>query len=416
MSGENKEIKKTLLKLFEKGKSEAEAFVALSKTQNSSKSISLKLVSNWFAKFRLEEGVVRNEKKSVSKLKISDEFIIDLVNNNPELGIIELAELAGVSKSTISSRLRQINKNGERVKYNTKRVTKLTDEFVVNLVNNNPGNTMAELAQLGNTSQSSLSRRLKQINSKRNEDSQIVLEKSIKTERKMYNFITDESLISLINKNPDKNMAELAKIANVATSVVSIRLKKINIDGEKAKYIKKYHSKLTDEYLINLVNENPKLNTYDLAKLANVSHVTIFNKINELNKGTKQVNYVNKSSKLTDEYIFSLVNSNPEASISDLSKLANVSVSAISKRIANINNNGKGVNYIGKARSKITDELVIKLISQNPEMNMTDIGKLAGVTGSAISYRIKKINKNGERVTCGTNRNKNSKLDYSKAS
>ncbi|KXN65594.1 hypothetical protein CONCODRAFT_12771 [Conidiobolus coronatus NRRL 28638] len=51
-----------------------------------------------------------------------------------------------------------------------------------------------------------------------------------------------------------------------------------------------------------------------------------------------------------------------------------------------------------KARSKITDELLIKLINENPEMNMTEIGELVGVSVSAISYRLKKINKNGKKL------------------
>ncbi|KXN74760.1 hypothetical protein CONCODRAFT_76657 [Conidiobolus coronatus NRRL 28638] len=52
-----------------------------------------------------------------SRQKFTDEYLINLVNKNSDFNMGELAKIAGVSQTTISNRIKIINSNGERIKY-----------------------------------------------------------------------------------------------------------------------------------------------------------------------------------------------------------------------------------------------------------------------------------------------------------
>jgi predicted transcriptional regulator len=412
--------------------------------------------------------------------KVSDEYIISLVKDNPDLNMRELALLSHTSQGYISRRIKEINCNGERVKYFNKKTTgkpgkpkKFTDEFLINLIDENPGLKMLELAKIANTSAATISNRVRQINGKGEKEHYT----AVGTRKSRVKF-TDEFLINLVNENPSLNMSGLAKLAGSSQGTISRKLKKINNNGEIVKYTnkaiqkdgfyssRKPKSKFTDEFLINLVNENPDLNMEQLAKLANTSRATISNRLRKINDKGDDAFYLKKHSrkfltKFTDEFMINLVNDNPHLNIDELAKIAGTSRSTISKRIRLINTKEEKIHYLKKhsqksirktpseylldfsnrnstldveelsiqtcifksatskrsihpnidqenannsqkssrkSTQKLTDEFLINLVKENPELNMKELAKLANVSRSTISTMLNKINTVEERA------------------
>ncbi|KXN69451.1 hypothetical protein CONCODRAFT_79309 [Conidiobolus coronatus NRRL 28638] len=348
--------------------------------------------------------------------KFTDEFLINLVNENPNMSMRKLAKHANTSYKTISKRLKEINSGEQRVNYiakDFKNVTKkFTDEYLINLIKENPEINTYELSKLVNVAQRTIYLRLKEINSTRPSEDKIVLKKNTtRTQRKTRKSITDDYLIKIINENPELDAYKLAKIADVSPSSIYKMLYKINTGGQRVDYIKKGRrngvKKFSDELLINLVNENPDLNMAELAKITNTTVVTIKSRLNQINIDGKGVNYVKKDfkhlgKKFTDEFLINLVNENPELSTSELAKLSGTSQSTISRRLKEIRcNTDQSLNYITKKfnnRKKFTDEFLINLVNENPDLNMAELAKLANSSPSTISRRLDEINSNGERV------------------
>jgi DeoR/GlpR family transcriptional regulator of sugar metabolism len=471
MSVEIDIIKPALLLLFSNGKTETEAYEEISKS-HSSYPISLKVVGFWFKKFRSGDDSLGNKKKRGPKPKLTDEFLTSLINENPEFNIAQLSKLAGVStqsisnrikrmnfegdkpcyinkksqngtieltdesliklvkenpslntyelakiadssQSTIVHRLKQINRNGEGVNYINKKshigTTNLTDESLIKLIRENPGFGTYELAKIADSSQATISYRLKRINKNSSSDQKIILQKGNKKSYKARSSISSEFLINLINENPKLNMAELAKLADSSTATISRHLKKINGNGKMVNYNSKRSQsgteKLTDKTVINLVNENPGLDTFELAKLANTSQSTIRRRLNKINSDGEKVNYKykynkNPTTKLTNDFIINHINDNPGLNLSAIAKLANISTSTLSLRIKQINTEGKEICNIRKFSKgkppKITDKILINLVNENPNLNMSELGRLANVSTSSISRKLKQINEDEE--------------------
>jgi transcriptional antiterminator len=415
MKSENKAIKQDLLKLFKEGKNETEAFEEVEKTHGSN-STSMKVVGNYFTKFRSKGSPIANNKKPGSKSKFTEEFIINLVNENPGMSMTELAKLAGTTANTISHRLKQINSSELKVsysnKYNQNSTKKFTDEFLINLVNENPGLNMKELARLSGTTAATISNRLKEINI--GEKRVCYIDKGFKNGGKKF---TDEYLIDLIVKNPGLDAYEIADLASTTQATISNRLKQINskrsndnkilLEKKSSKIQRKSYKSITDELLIKLINENPKLNMEEISKLADVSKQTIYLKLKKMNTECQRVSYVKKGTKngvkkFTDEFLIDLINMNPELNSYELAKLANATQTTILYRLKQINTDGERVGYIYKdicrGQKKITDEFLINLINENPKLNMRELAKLANVAESTISRRLRKIKSDGERV------------------
>jgi DeoR/GlpR family transcriptional regulator of sugar metabolism len=406
MNAENV-IQPALLKLFEEGKTEIEAYKDISSAY-SSYVVSQNTVNMWYKKFMLENSKINDLKATNSKKKFTDEHLIDLINKNPGLNITELSKIAGASVKTISNRIKQIYSDEELEKHFKKYNTKFTDEFLISLVSKNPKLTMVELARLAGVSYSTISTRIKQINS---------TGKKVKYVRKKYKpdgfgasnpKLTDEYIINLVNENPSFNLYELAKLANVSHGTILNKINQINESGKIVNYIKKNRLLFTNEFLIDLINENPDLNLENLGKLADSSSSAVKYRLRKINSNGKILIYTSKKpgskSKFTNEYLTEMVDENPNLNMTELAKLANVSVSTISKRIKQANSSGEVVGYISKTsqkdklrqekRLKFTNEFLIELIKENPSLNMTELAKLANVSVSTISRRIDQVNSN----------------------
>ncbi|KXN71295.1 hypothetical protein CONCODRAFT_78429 [Conidiobolus coronatus NRRL 28638] len=390
-------LKSTILKFFNEGKSEVEAYKQVSKFQNSKK-VSKKTVNSWYEKLKSENHKLGDMMVTGEK-KLTDEYLTNLINENPGLNTKELAKLAGISIAAISSRLKQVNSDGEMVYYtNKKALAKLKDEFLIDLINRNPDITMQELARISGVSQSTISRRLKQIN--RSSEGINYTNKSSSTK------FTNEFLIDLVNKNPGLNMTELSKLAGVSQSTISNRLKQINSGGEKINYVGKRSSiNFTDEFLIDLVNRYPELNMTELAILVGVSRATISSRLKKINSDGKNVVYQCKNpqinvTKFSDEFLIDLINKNPSLNMQQLAKISGVSRSTISRRLEQINSNGERTSYISKwASTKFTNEFLIDLINKNPGLSMKELSKLAGTSQGTISNRLKQINSDSEKIS-----------------
>jgi DNA-binding MarR family transcriptional regulator len=324
-------IKPVLLFHYGKGKSEIETHEEIVK-QYGKYAICLKTINKWFTEFRKGKHI-SSQAKQDTKEKISNEVLIELVDNNPQLTMEELGKLAGVNKDTISRRLKQINSEGEIVSYIYKKHKKtpskengvflrLTDEFIIGLVNKNPDLCMRELAALADISQSTLSKRLKAINSDEEKVKYVN-----KTSRGKYSEtsakpastpkpkpkpiikFTDEYLIDLINKNPELSIRELAEIIGSSTSTVSRRIRQINANEGKVIYAKKNFLRdncktkpkpkpeISDQNLIEIVNNNPNLNMKELAALVETSPLNLSKKMKQINWINARINYCNDRSK-----------------------------------------------------------------------------------------------------------------------
>lgn len=360
MDIENTFIKPVLKSYFEKGLEEYETYKEIS-DKYGKRVITMRTINKWFKKFRINKIRSANL-ANVSRQKFTDEYLIDLVNDNPDLNMSELAKLANTAPSTISTRLKQVNSKGERAKYiskNTfcqnfyscKRQKKFTDEFLIELVKKHPNYSLKQLAAHADVSLTTMANRMKQVNG--NSDRVKYISKKC---HKGQTKFTDKCLIDLINKNPELNMKELAKLLNSSPSHISIRIKQINSDSEKVKYITKSRfskDKVSDEYLLELISDNPNLNMSELANLAGISDKTMSRRIQQINDSSDSTVYIKKDGstkkmKFTDEYLINLINENPKLNMRELSNLAGTSVSTISKRLKKINSSGEKVKYINK--------------------------------------------------------------------
>jgi transcriptional antiterminator len=411
MDVDNTFIKPMLLFHFGKGKSEVETHEEISKHLGQY-AISLKTINKWFSEFRKSEHSTLSKKPAHSKKKFSDEFLINLIKENPNLSMEKLARLANISGSAISKRIKQINSDGKKVNYQRKSCNKFTDKSLTDLVDKNPDLNMKELAVMLNVSESAVCSRLKQINENGETiryESKIFQKKKLETSENPCPAIdlTEEFIINLINDNPDLNMKELAKLAGISRFTLSKRIKQINSDGEKVKYHKKRVQKFTDEFLIDLIKNNPELSMEKLAKLANTSQRTISRRIGQLNENDEKSNYCKKiKPRFTDEFLVNLINDNPSFSIEQLAKYTNTSSITISRRIKKINKNGENAVYIFKSpqysnseeiyisspKSKFSDEFLVKLVNENPELGVRELAKLAKVSVKFISKRLKQVN------------------------
>jgi DeoR/GlpR family transcriptional regulator of sugar metabolism len=392
-------IKSAILKLFDEGKTEVEAYKELSKSY-SSYSISKDTVNNWYEKFRSEERGLNGNKSARSEEKLNDEDLIELIKSNPDFGIEKLAKLAGVSYSNIRKRIGQLKNDGETVYYNNKNILKFDDEFLIGLVNKNPHLNITELSRIAGTSASTIQKRIKQINSNGERAKYIKKQHIPEGFGKSKYKLTDEYIINLVNDNPKLNMYELAELGGVSQMTIHNRINKINSNTERVKYIRKNNSKFADGLLINLVDENPSFSTKELSRLVNVSQATICNRIKQINSNGEKLKYIDKRQnsclKITDEFLIDLVNENPDLNMKELAKLAGVCEATLSNRIKKANSNGQRINYISKkpglvSKAKITDEYLIELIKENPDLNMTELARVAKVSVSTISRRLKKI-------------------------
>ncbi|KXN74761.1 hypothetical protein CONCODRAFT_126923 [Conidiobolus coronatus NRRL 28638] len=411
MSNKNNIIKSELLSLYKKGKSESEAHEEISKSHSSYK-ISLEAVNKWYDVFKSRVTNSNDYIATGAKKKLTDEYLARLVKDNPELNTIELARLAGVSKQTISRRLRQLNINGKSANYSRKSVQKFTDEYIIDLVSKNPKLNMTELSRIAGTSDKTIANRIKQINSE--EELATYAKKPRRSKRDESSATNpefeDEYLIKLINTNPELSLEGLASLTGTSRSTITARIKKINLHSERVNYQRKDVKKFTDRFLADIVSENPDFNQEELSIFTGTSGSNISNRLNEINNTGKGTYYVTKNDipKFTDGFLIDLVNKNPELNMTELAEIAGVSFTTISRRIKEIINSGANIRYINKKtkkdiaesyeNSKLTDECLIDLVNENPDLSMTELAKTVGTSRVVISNRIKEINIDGERV------------------
>jgi transcriptional antiterminator len=354
------------------------------------------------------EIVHYQNKSHLKKTNLTNKFLINLINNHPGYSMKELAKLADCSQTTIFNKLKEINskRSSDRkvILENTRHNTKLfSNEFLISLINDNPDKGLAGLAKIANCSKNTIYTRLKKINSERENNCKIILPKSVNNGEAKSRIFTDEFLINLVNKNPELSLRELAKVVKCSESTISKRLKEVNSDGERAIYKNKYYrnntKKFSDEFLIKLVNENPGLNMTELGKLSKSSRSTISNRLKQIDSAGDRVMYCRKSDKkFTDEFLIELINENPNLSMEELGKLAGTSRSTISNRLRQINSQESRVIYIKNGSKKFSDECLIKLINENPSYSMDDLALALNSSRQTISIRIKQINSGYERV------------------
>jgi DeoR/GlpR family transcriptional regulator of sugar metabolism len=396
-------IKSEIRKLFDSGKNEAEAYNVLSKS-HSFCNISKKAINNWYKKFRSEERNLNDKRAVNSHNELTDIFLFDLIKENPEFSNRKLARLIGVSDATIRRRKIQLKNGDETANCRKKNNLKFTDEFIIELVEKNPLLDMAQLAKLANTSIGTISRRIKQINTNG---------ERVKYVKKKYipdGFvgaspkITDEYVINLVNENPMLNSYELAELANVSQTTMLNYIKKTNRNGKSANYTKKDNFKFTDDFLINLVEGNPNFTHEELSMYTNTSSTTIMRRLKQVNSNGEKVKYIDKKGignlKITDELLTELIDRNPGLSMAELAKPVGISPKTISRRLREINSNGEKIKYTDKkgGKPKITDEFLTDLVNQNPGLSMAELAQLADVSETTISRRLKKINRNGEKA------------------
>jgi DeoR/GlpR family transcriptional regulator of sugar metabolism len=355
MSSRNSIIKSKLLSLYKKGITENEAYKAIAKT-HSSYGVTLTTVNKWFELFKSRVSNSDDKQEVSRKNRLTEESLVNLVKDNPKFNMKELSRLANVSQITISRKLKQINDNSDITNYSKKSRQKFTYEYIIDLVNNNPDLNTVELSRIAGTSASTIYRRIKQINS----DGERV--KYVKKAPELNKNIPgqtspklkDENLISLINNNPELSLEKLATLTGYSRQAISRRIKQINKYGERVNYQSKSGKKFTDEFLVNLVNENPDFNQEELAILADVRRDAISKRLEEINITGKSVNYVSKNHipKVTDEFLINLISQNPDLNIQELAELAGTSPKTISNRIKAINSEGEKIKYIKKSNNK----------------------------------------------------------------
>jgi transcriptional antiterminator len=362
MTNKNSIIKSELLSLYKKGKSEAEAHEEISKT-HSSYGVSIESVNKWYEVFKPRITNSENYNAASQKNKLTDEYLVGLIKDNPELNTIELASLAGVSQQTVSRRLKQYNIGDKSANYRNKSVQKFTDEYIIDLVNKNPKLNMTELSRIAGTSAMTIANRIKQINSEEERVKYVKKPRRSKIDELSTTNpkFEDEYLIKLVNNNPDLSLEKLASLIGSTKSTIGARIKKINLHNERVNYQRKDVKKFTDRFLADLVSENPDFNQKELALLAGTSGVAISNRLNEANNTGKGTYYVTKNDipKLTDGFMIDLVNKNPGLNMAELAKAAGVSLTTISRRIKEVNSNGERINYVKKhnnGKSKKNDK------------------------------------------------------------
>jgi DNA-binding Lrp family transcriptional regulator len=394
-------LKSSLLKLLNEGKSEVEAIKEISKSR-SSYEVVRKNADKWLEDFRSGNCNLIDKASDDPNEKLTDEQIMDLINKNPDLSLEKISRLAKCSTSTIRDRINKLKNSGKSVNYSKKNGSKFTDEYLIGLINKNPGLSIRQIAIQANIPPTTMRDRIKKLNNRG---------ESVVYHKKETKKFTDEYLIEFVEKNPDLNMSEIARLLDTTQNSISTRIKKIRSEGKTIKYTNKNfpelrlkanlkpNPKLTDEYLIKLINENPDLSMNKLAVLADTSPVTLAKRIRQINSDGERVAYRRKrNEKIPDEQVINLVNENPDLSIAKLANLANTSATTIYNSINRINRDGEKANYRKKDNKKFSDEHLMELINNNPDLSLERLATLADTSFVTVYNRFKEINNDEERA------------------
>ncbi|KXN74425.1 hypothetical protein CONCODRAFT_2433, partial [Conidiobolus coronatus NRRL 28638] len=229
MDVENNFIKPILSFHFSKGHSEAEAYADISK-EYGPYGITLRTIYKWYRLFRSNDYCYTDSDSLLSSHRLVDELKITNINKKCNQNKERLNRVKDVAIQTAITRIQKPPNPEEDTfvqypKKQSKKRVKLTDEYIINLVNSNPTLNMEELAKLANSTASTICYRIKKINSsssgeiikyvsKRTKDGK--LDQNGKSIAKYNTKIKDEFIIDLINQNPDLNMKELSKLASIS--------------------------------------------------------------------------------------------------------------------------------------------------------------------------------------------------------
>ncbi|KXN64947.1 hypothetical protein CONCODRAFT_13652 [Conidiobolus coronatus NRRL 28638] len=263
-------------------------------------------------KINSSEERIKFKPKNVGKpKKFTDESLISLANDNPDINLKELSSLVGASITAVSRRIDQINSFEERIKLKSKKAgkkSKFTDEFILNLVNANPDLKMQELGELIGISVSAISHRIIKM-----KNSGIRLQYSYKgckntrfeESQKQKIRVSNQVIIDLVNENPELKIRELAGLTKTSLSTMYRKIRIIKDGGQLLEYGNKKSrkdkstpirspKKFTDGFQTLLVNESPDLNSVELPKSVDTDVIPLSNLTKKTNCGGKKVDYSSK--------------------------------------------------------------------------------------------------------------------------
>lgn len=106
---EKQHLRHCILFAFQMGKNGAEAHDLINSTLGEN-SVSLSTIKKWFAKFRSGNFSLEDSPRPGAEKKFEDEQLESLLNENPAQTLKELAEILDVNESTVSRRLHAMGK------------------------------------------------------------------------------------------------------------------------------------------------------------------------------------------------------------------------------------------------------------------------------------------------------------------
>lgn len=113
-------IRSILLFFFDRGIKESDAYTEIAKLYGPD-TISLNTIYRRYKRHREGDRSLGDKSTANSKPKFSDDYLLQLIKDNPKFSIADLANASGCSATTMSRRLRQINDRAKQSRGQLKR-------------------------------------------------------------------------------------------------------------------------------------------------------------------------------------------------------------------------------------------------------------------------------------------------------
>jgi transposase len=114
-------VRSLLLHYYDRGIKEGDVYEEMTRIYGP-EAICIGTVYKWFERFKKGDRNLGDRLRTGKKQKFTNEYLIQVVKDNPQLNMKELSKLTGTSISTISRRLTQVDDN--RANYQLKKLLK----------------------------------------------------------------------------------------------------------------------------------------------------------------------------------------------------------------------------------------------------------------------------------------------------
>jgi transcriptional antiterminator len=300
-----------------------------------------------------------NLKRKFHYNKIDIDKLRQIVDENPNMTLVEIAKIFDCSKDAIVASIK---------KHSIKRKPLINKKIDVDKLNQilteNPNMTLKQIASVFNCSKHAVSIAIRKHNITRINTLQTIL-------------LDGQKLKQIIAENKDVNLSDIAKLFGCSKQSVLYSLKIHGIPK-----IFNLKSKVDSEILKQLIDENPKMSLTALSKHFGCSRYIIRSMIK--NHNITRTPLTNK--KIDVDELEQFMVENPSMALKDIAKTFNCSKDTI---LINIKKYGMA-RKINPRHCKINREKLKQIVTDNPSIRLQEIAKIFSCSNYAVYSYMKR--------------------------